>query len=108
MKSEKIESAASNEAIETLATIGKEIVEAGQRKHASAIGCDERKAVSGMDYLVIFARIMREHGIIPTDQMSRAIQVAAGMKANNSALRQWLYETKTPSTTKDKVSRYLD
>ena len=84
--------ASKNETATTSAPISKEQMEIHQVNEAKAIGCDEKKTVSGFEYLLILIRAMVREGIIDKADLPRAIQCAKGMKANNSALRQWLYE----------------
>ena len=77
--------------VQTIA-ISKEAMEKQQEVQSEAIGCKERKAVSGFEYLVIYTRALVALGILPKENLGRALEAAKGMKANNSALRQWLYE----------------
>lgn len=77
---------------ETTAMISKETMEKHQKEQATAIGCDDKKTVSGFEYLLILIRALVKEGIISPADLPRAASAARGMKANNSALRQWLYE----------------
>lgn len=91
-----------------LAPITKARMEELQRTEATAIECDKEKKVSGKDYLVIFIRALIKLDLMPKENYQRAIQAAEGMKANNSALRQWLYETKQAEAKVGEIAdRYL-
>lgn len=92
----------------TIAPIAKEQVEAWQKEIAEQLGCDKEKKISGMDYLVIFLMALERAGVADRGQRKAGLSVAAGMKANASALRQWLYETKQAAAVSDKAAKYLD
>jgi hypothetical protein len=77
---------------ESARSVSKETMERHQEQQATAIGCDEKKTVSGFEYLLILIRAMVKEGIIAPADLPTAASMAKGMKANNSALRQWLYE----------------
>ena len=98
--------AAQTPAIET---VSKETMERHQQEQATAIGCDSKKTVSGFEYLLILIRSMVKEGLIAKDDLPRAASMAKGMKANNSALRQWLYERPEAKEAVSKIaSKYLE
>lgn len=101
MKNENIESAA------TIAPFSKEQGEKMQAQIATELGCDAEKKISGMDYLVIFLRILEAEGVADKAMRQRGVQIAAAMKANNSALRQWLYERSETAKPSAKLDKYL-
>lgn len=89
-------------------TVSKETMEQHQQTQATAIGCDLKKSVSGFEYLLILIRSMVVEGIISKADLPRAASMARGMKANNSALRQWLYERPEEKQTVSKIAeKYL-
>lgn len=97
-----------NDETKASAPYSKEQGELDQTKQATALGCDKEKKVSGVDYLVIFLRILEEQGVADPAKRERGVQIALAMKANNSALRQWLYERKEAAAkVSDKAARYL-
>jgi hypothetical protein len=99
---------AAQTAPEIAATVSKETMERHQQEQAKAIGCDEKKTVSGFEYLLILIRAMVKEGIIPAADLPRAASMARGMKANNSALRQWLYERPEEKQAVSKIAeKYL-
>ena len=84
-------------------------MERHQQEQATAIGCDAKKTVSGFEYLLILIRAMVKEGILDRADLPTAASMAKGMKANNSALRQWLYERPEEKTTVSKIAeKYLD
>lgn len=98
-----------NETAPEAAIIEKSTMETWQKEIASSLGCDKEKKISGMDYLVIFLIALEKAGVADNAKRKTALSVAAGMKANQSALRQWLYETKAAQTgVSDKAAKYLD
>lgn len=89
--------------------VSKEAMEVHQKAEATAIGCDSKKTVSGFEYLLILIRAMVREGIIDKADLPRAASMAKGMKANNSALRQWLYERKEAEAKVSKIAeKYLE
>ena len=101
--------AAQNTGNETTATVSRETMERHQQEQATAIGCDSKKTVSGFEYLLILIRAMVKEGIISKADLPKAASMAKGMKANNSALRQWLYERPEEKTTVSKIAeKYLE
>jgi hypothetical protein len=74
--------------------VSRETMEEHQRTGATYFGCDDKKAVSGKEYNRILIRALAREKIDLSnpDHIPAAISCADGMKANNSALRQWLYE----------------
>lgn len=91
------------------ATVSKETMEAHQKTQATAIGCDAKRTVSGFEYLLILLRAMVKEGIIAPADLPKAASMAKGMKANNSALRQWLYERPEEKVAISKIAeKYLE
>ena len=90
--------------------VGKETMERHQEEQAKAIGCNESKKVSGFEYLLIFTRALVKEGLLPIEALPTAASMARGMKANNSALRQWLYEREEKAATKQSAvaDKYLN
>lgn len=88
----------------TAAPISKERMEQHQQAIATFLGCDAEKKISGIDYLMIFVGALQREGIIAPDATPRCYQAARGMKANNSALRQWLYERSEKTERFDSMS----
>lgn len=90
-------------------TVSKETMEMHQQEQATAIGCDSKKTVSGFEYLLILIRAMVKEGVIAKADLHRAASMAKGMKANNSALRQWLYERPEAKERISKIAeKYLE
>ena len=101
------ENTAKNETAPT--SISREAMEYQQTIQATAIGCDERKAISGFEYLVIFSRSLVALGLLPKENLPTALEAAKGMKANNSALRQWLYErSEKAAKTTTIAAKYME
>ena len=94
---------------ESARSVSKETMERHQEQQATAIGCDEKKTVSGFEYLLILIRAMVKEGIIAPSDLATAAAMAKGMKANNSALRQWLYERAEKADKPSAIaSKYLE
>lgn len=92
-----------------IAPYSKEQGERDQARFATALGCDAEKKVSGMDYLMIALLILEEQGVADKAQRQRGVEIMAAMKANNSALRQWLYERQEKSEkVSSKANKYLN
>ena len=90
-----------------IAIYGREQYERDAARIATALGCDETETISGVDYLVIFLFILEEQGVADPSKKALALDVATAAKANNSALRQHLYERKEVKRTSAKTSKYM-
>jgi len=90
-------------------SVSKETMERHQQEQATAIGCDSKKTVSGFEYLLILIRAMVKEGLIAKADLPIAASMARNMKANNSALRQWLYERPEETAKVSKIAeKYLE
>lgn len=78
-----------------------------QRKHATAIECDEKKTVSSFEFRLILIRSLVDLGLMPKENYPAAAMAAKLMRANESALRQHLYEQKTTKAESDLSDKYL-
>jgi hypothetical protein len=87
---------------------GKDQYERDAARIAASLGCDKTETISGVDYLVIYLFILEEQGVADPAMKDLAIQIACAAKANNSALRQHLYQRKEEAKTSNKANKYLN
>jgi hypothetical protein len=88
--------------------ITREAIRLDIAKHATAIGCDRKKAVSGAELLVIFLRTLEGRGVLPSDYCRKtALQIVAHFDANSSAMTKRLYESEGKVDRADALAAML-
>ena len=77
----------------SLPAITREETRKGIASHATALGCDAKKAVSGMELLLMFLMELQRQAVLPPDaDLARGVAIASHFDANSSAMTKRLYE----------------
>lgn len=95
--SKEIESKQENKQAETpapvLAPITRDETRKGIKLHATALGCDAKKAVSGLELLLMFTMELERQAVLSASyDRSRAVAIASNFDSNSSAMTKRLYE----------------
>lgn len=79
--------------VPALAPITRDETRKGIRLHATTLGCDAKKAVSGLEVLLMFTMELERQAVLPpTYDRSRAVAIASFFDSNSSAMTKRLYE----------------
>jgi len=88
----------------TQAMPSRDEVRKGITLHAAALGCDDKKTVSGFELLLMFLMELKRQGVIPADaDFKLPVAIAGHFDSNSSAMTKRLYEN-SGSAPIDRIS----